>query len=97
MKVFSIDVKVAATAYIAAATEEEAREHFEANFAHYMDDYLTTGGIVQDNSYATLATFPEEGLGNVSISPAITYHGHWGDPATTPDLELVYDSEVDEG
>lgn len=93
MKVFSIDVKVAATAYIAANTEEEAREHFEANFAQYMDDYLTTGGIVQNDAFATLATFPDEGIGNVSISPAITYHGHWGDPATPPDFDLVYDSE----
>jgi hypothetical protein len=93
MKVYSIDVKIAATAYIAAATEEEAREHFAANFAHYMDDSLITGGIIQDTSYATLATFPDEGRGNVSLSPAITYYGHWGDPATAPALELVYDSE----
>lgn len=93
MKLYQIDIKVAATAYIAANSEEEAREHFAANFAEYMDDYLPTGGIVQDNSYATLASFAEDGIGNVSISPAITYHGHWGGPGTPPELDLVYDSE----
>ena len=93
MKVFSVDIKVAATAYIAAQTLEEAREHFAANFAEYMGDSLPQGGIVNGDSFDTLVTFAEDGLGNVSISPEITYYGAFHDPNDPDTFELVHDSE----
>lgn len=93
MKVFSIDIKVAATAYIVAETLEEAREHFAANFAEYMDDELPEGGIVSGESFETLVEFAKDGMGNVSISPAITYYGAWNDPNDPATFELAHDSE----
>lgn len=90
MKIYQVDVKVAATAYIIAKDEAEALKLFEQNFAEWNDDILFEGGIVNGDNFLTMICDALVNGPFVSISPAITYHGHWGDPATAPELELVY-------
>ena len=93
MNVYRIDIKVAATACIVAESEEEARQHFNANFSKLTGDYLPVGGIVSDNSYETLVSMADDGLGNVSLSSAITYYGAYADIENPDAFELVYTPE----
>lgn len=97
MKIYQIDVKVAATAYIVAEDEAEAQKLFDEHFAQWNDDLLPKGGIVNGDNFATLIEHGKEDGSFVSISPVVTYHGHWGDPATAPDFELTYEEGEDEG
>lgn len=92
MKVFQVDIKVAATAYITANSEEEAQALYAENFGKWNDDILPDGGVVSGAPFEVLIEAAKKEGPFVSISPAITYHGHWGGTGDGPaELELTYD------
>lgn len=79
MKVFRQDIKITATAYIVAATPEEAKELIN-NHCIEVDEILleeSTGGFVRSAPFKTLLEEIEvdETLPRVTISPAITLKG----------------------
>lgn len=80
MKIYSIDVKLAATAYVRAKDEKEARRMVK-NFA-------TNNFEFRGEAISSLE-FDDRRLPDVSFSPAMTGHGIW--PGTQ--MELVYNSE----
>lgn len=76
MKLFQLDVQVAATAYIVAEDEAEARK-LAANHLYDVGEELLTesaGGFVRGCSFDTLIEEVEEDeyAPRVTISPAIT-------------------------
>jgi len=97
MKVFQVDIKVAATAYITANSEEEAQALYAENFAKWNDEILPDGGIVSGAPFEVLIEYAKLDGPFVSISPAITCHGHWGGLGDGPaELELAYEEEEGE-
>jgi hypothetical protein len=73
MKLFQIDVKFCATAYIVAEDEERAKELLAG-----LQDELPTGGIVDGRSFEAMLEDDEE---LVTISPAVTFYGAWDEGA----------------
>lgn len=76
MKVFQLDVKVAATAYIVAENEAEARKE-AANHLYDVGEELlaeSAGGFIRGSNFATLIEEVEEDkyAPRVTLSPAIT-------------------------
>lgn len=71
MKLFSIDLKVAATAYVRAENKEQAIAALKAELARSGTDLVEfeISGLSFDN--------PE--LPTISLSPAMTVWGPWGD------------------
>lgn len=76
MKVFQLDVKVAATAYIVAEDETEARKLTADHLCDVGEELLTesAGGFVRGCDFETLIEEVEEDeyAPRVTISPAIT-------------------------
>lgn len=83
MKIYSIDVKLAATAYVRAKDEKEARRMVK-NFATNVFEFRGEG--------ISSLEFDDRRLPDVSLSPAMTGHGIW--PGVQ--MELVYDSEEED-
>ncbi len=79
MKVFRLDVKVAATAYIVAEDETEARKLAEEHLVDACEELLTEseGGFVRGCAYQTLIEEVEADghAPRVTLSPAITIKG----------------------
>ena len=76
MKVFRLDVKVVATAYIVAADEQEARKLAESELVNTGTELLEEGegGFVRGCDFETLVqeVLDDEFAPRVTISPAIT-------------------------
>ena len=87
MKVFSADVKVAATAYIVAASEDEAKAVFEREFGHMVGDELPTGGLVDGSSFETLVEEAEDRGAFGTLSPAVTFYGSFDGDAVQFSVE----------
>lgn len=91
MNVYSIEVKLCATAYIKAESEEEAEKIARANFGETCCGDLPIGEYgdpaISDKSYEN----PD--LPDISLSPAVTfygpYEGKW-------DLDLVHEGDDEE-
>lgn len=79
MKVFQLDVKVAATAYIVAEDEAEARKIAERELTNTSEELLeeSAGGLIRGASYETLIEEVEEDqfAPRATLSPAITIEG----------------------
>lgn len=87
MKVYSIDLVVAATAYIKAENEEEAI----AKIREFADgELMVEGTMISD------AQFRSPNLPDVSLSPAMTIHGPWQGQGfqEVADLEEEVEEEV---
>ena len=74
-KVYSVDVKICATAYIKAKSAAEARTKALA----LKDKCLDVEDGVEGNSEIEISNlrFDDPALPNVSLSPAMTCHGIW--------------------
>lgn len=68
MNLYSVDIRVAMTAYIKAESEKDALKIARENF-HGETHELVTGGLVNG------ADFDSESLPAISLSPAITFVG----------------------
>ena len=89
MKVFRQDIEIAATAYIVAETEEEARALVQKQCVQNSEELLeeSTGGLVRGASFATLIEEVEDDsyAPRITISPAITLVG----PFNADEIEEV--------
>jgi hypothetical protein len=84
-KVYAIEVIVAATAYIRANTEEEAREKVRSLSGNYFEVQPQDGDVCING-----AQYDDPELPNVSLSPAMTILEI--EPEEL-DVELVHDDE----
>lgn len=79
MKVFQQDIRIAATAYIVAETEEEAREIVKRELTNVGAELLeeSEGGFVRGADFDTLLEECEDNdyAPRATISPAITIEG----------------------
>lgn len=77
MNVYSIDIKICATAYIKAESEEEAERIFNATCVEHM------GGELPVDEYADIPVsgrqYNDPDLPEFSLSPAISFYGSWND------------------
>lgn len=80
MNVYSIDVKLCATAYIRADTEDEARKIFDREFGPGRFGELPT-----DDDPVSGKQFDDPLLPEASLSSAVTFYGAWD----TDHAELV--------
>lgn len=96
-KVFSVGVTIAATAYIRAATAEEAAAIAQEHFSHPID--ATTSNDVAFGEVDTCGMmFDDADLPRVSLSPAMTFYGAANDKVLAADFaagsfEEVHDDE----
>ncbi len=79
MKVFRQDIQIAATAYIVAETEEEARALVQKQCTNAEEFLLeeSTGGLVRGCAYETLLEeiALDKNLPRITLSPVITLRG----------------------
>jgi len=75
MNLYSIDIKICATAYIKAKSEAEALAKLKAHYGEGDGAELPIG----ETEHLTVSgrTFLDPRLPEISISPAITFHGTW--------------------
>ena len=75
MNLYSIDIKIVATAYIKAESEKEALEIAKENFDSNCSAELPKG----EGNYVTVSDklFDSPDLEDVSISPEISFCGPW--------------------
>ena len=99
MNVYSIDVKIVATAYIKAKDEEEARRIFADNFAADCGGELPTsdGSDTCCNIDVTGRSYDDPELPDASLSPAITFYGAWDADDGNIELDLVEEDVAEEG
>lgn len=71
MPIYSIDLKVAATAYVKADTKEQAIQALK-------DELCAFGTDISDFEVSGLP-FDSEDLPDISLSPAMTVWGPWGE------------------
>lgn len=79
MKVYSVDIKLAATVYVRADNAKEARRmasNFSKNCFEFRGEDISS------------LEFDDPRLPDVSLSPAMTGHGIWPEQQ----VEVVYDS-----
>ncbi len=76
MPIFSIDVNICATAYVVAATEEEARVKAAAELT---DVFVEVPLAREADLPISDADFDAEDFPEISLSPAMTIHGIWKD------------------
>jgi hypothetical protein len=88
VKLFSIDVKIYATAYILAETEEEAQEAANGLKSSYIEVQC---GYVGDDLEICGGTFSPD-MPELSLSPAMTIHG----PDEGDTVELVEEFEEED-
>jgi hypothetical protein len=90
---YSIDIKLCATAYIVAESAEEATEQASLIFGVHDSADLPTGdcGDFEITGESFHADMPE-----VSLSPAVTFYGPW-EPGQTADLVEEFEAESDDG
>jgi hypothetical protein len=94
VNVYSIDIKICATAYIKAETEEQAMEIAKREFVE------NSGMELPDNldwleMPITGMDYDSPDLPAVSLSPAMTFHGLF-DETTTPDIAAEDVPEIEE-
>lgn len=86
MKLWSIDIKICATAYIKAETEEEAMK---------IANDLKNNGLELDEQDGetpiSCKQYSDPDLPDVSLSPAMTLYGPWEE--STPDCVHDYEEE----
>jgi hypothetical protein len=84
MNVYSIDIKICATAYIKAESEEEAERIFNVTYVEHMGGELP----VDDDADISVSErdYRDPQLPATSLSPAISFYGSWTDSF---DLDLV--------
>lgn len=87
-RIYSVDVKAYATAYIKADSEEEA---LEIARTLRMDVWELPKGQISEEVDVTGEQFSDE-MPDVSISPVMTCHG----PDDDAGVDCVYDSEDEE-
>ncbi|MBY0560148.1 hypothetical protein [Hyphomicrobium sp.] len=80
MNVYSVDVKICATAYVKANSEEEALAYVKGLDGQALE---TTGSVGDVEVSGLSLTSPD--LPDVSLSPAMTCYGVW-DAETVPEL-----------
>lgn len=73
-QVFSVEVLVVATAYIRAASAEEAAAIAQEEFAHPVEASVIAGVALGDIATSGLP-YTAAGLPRVSLSPAMTFGG----------------------
>jgi hypothetical protein len=79
MPIYSQDIRLCATAYVRAESAEEAARLISEHFGEGETAELPTGqGLYVDVSGAR---FDVPSLPDVSISPAVSFYGPWGDDA----------------
>lgn len=78
MTIYSIDLKVAATAYIRANSKEEAIQAIKDEIGKYGTDLI--------DFETSERKFDDPELPDISLSPAMTVWGPWGD---WNDMELA--------
>jgi hypothetical protein len=79
MAVWSLDLRVCATAYIVADTAEEAREKLKAHFATHEGERLEILGLEVGEGCAqdfeiSGAAYDDDDLPEISLSPAMTVY-----------------------
>jgi hypothetical protein len=77
MKVYSIDVKIVGTAYIRAASVEEAKKLFLATYSEGQGGEIPTGdGSPSEESVDVSGRqYDDPDLPGCSLSPAISFYG----------------------
>lgn len=94
MNVYSIDVKIVATAYIKAASEEDAMRIFNENLKDGGGELPTSDGSDSDCSIDVSGrSCDDPELPDWSLSPAITLDGAHGDEI---ELKLVEEGVAEE-
>lgn len=78
MPIYSIDLKVAATAYVRANSKQEAIDALRDEIGNFCD--------LDDFEISDLA-FNNPELPDISLSPAMTVHGPWGHWANMDEAE----------
>jgi hypothetical protein len=74
MNVYSIDVMIAATAYIKADSPEEAMAKVAA---HLVNQEMVVAQYADGTGIISGRRFSDPALPDVSLSPAMTIHGPW--------------------
>ncbi|MEQ1950890.1 hypothetical protein [Mesorhizobium sp. CN2-181] len=74
MNLYSLDIKICATAYIKAETEEEALA-----IAQGMTDSIELQTDEEKEIAISGRQYDDPDLPDISISPAITFHGPWNE------------------
>jgi hypothetical protein len=87
MKCFSVDVRIIATAYILAETEEEAQKKAHALINESLE-FSSRRQLIGDDVWMTGETYNRD-MPEVSLSPAMTCHGPNGYP-----VEFVEDFDA---
>lgn len=85
MAIYSIDIKLCATAYIRASSAEEARNILKQHIGE-------TEGIEGEDDVRDIvddSRFDGPNIPEFSISPAVTYYGPWSD-----NIDHVYLDQV---
>lgn len=87
MKIWNCDIKICATAYVRAESEDEARALIDEHFGEGEMGILPSG----DGGAVTVSGlwFDAPNLPDVSISPAVTFYGPWADEDGTADVDIA--------
>lgn len=82
MNLYSVELRLAATAYVKAESPEEALERAKTLIGDPLE-------LESDDETISGRKYDDPELPEVSLSPAMTINGFWNDEHVEPVMELV--------